>query len=253
MQSNFNVEIFPSRDEMGKAAGKCAERMFINAIKQKNSGIVRAIFAAAPSQNEILAFLAKSKKIDWSKVEAFHMDEYVGLPADAPQGFGNFLDAHIFLKVPFAKVHYLRPAGNPEKNIKAYAAELKKAPIDICLMGIGENGHIAFNDPAVADFHDGETVKIVELDNTCRNQQVHDGCFKQLSDVPKQAVTLTVPTLFKSEHIVCTVPASAKAKAVKATILGPCSEKCPASILRLHPDANMFLDAESGKYVSEFL
>lgn len=237
---------------MGKAAGQAAETLILQALDQVKDRLVRMIFAAAPSQNEILSYLVESRKIDWSRIEAFHMDEYIGLDKDAPQGFGNFLDAHIFKKVPFAKIHYLRPEGDVEKSLAHYTQLLQAAPIDICLMGIGENGHIAFNDPEVADFKDPKAVKVVGLDEICRNQQVHDGCFKKLEEVPSQAVTLTVPMLFSARHIVCTVPASTKAHAARMAVLGPVSESCPSSILRLHADARMFLDDQSGKEILEF-
>lgn len=248
----FTCEILDSREAMGRAAGQAAESLILQALDQVKDRLVRMIFAAAPSQNEILAYLAASKKIDWSRIEAFHMDEYIGLDKDAPQGFGNFLDAHIFQKVPFAKIHYLRPQGDVGRSLENYAELLKAAPIDICLMGIGENGHIAFNDPAVADFKDPKVVKVVGLDEVCRNQQVHDGCFKKLEDVPSQAVTLTVPMLFSANHIVCTVPAATKAHAARMAVLGPVAESCPSSILRLHADARLFLDNESGKEILGF-
>ena len=161
-ESSFTVQVFENREKMGKAAGSCAERVILQALKDAGEGAIRMIFAAAPSQNEVLAYLAASKKIDWSRVDAFHMDEYIGLSSDAPQGFGNFLDAHLFkqTKVPFRSVHYLRPEGNVEASVEAYAKVLSEKPVDVCLLGIGENGHIAFNDPAFADFHGDRYVRL---------------------------------------------------------------------------------------------
>jgi len=250
-ESSFTVQVFENREKMGKAAGSCAERVILQALKDAGEGAIRMIFAAAPSQNEVLAYLAASKKIDWSRVDAFHMDEYIGLSSDAPQGFGNFLDAHLFkqTKVPFRSVHYLRPEGNVEASVEAYAKVLSEKPVDVCLLGIGENGHIAFNDPAFADFHDKKLVKVVGLDEVCRTQQVHDGCFKALDDVPLQAVTLTIPMLFSAKHAICTVPASTKAHAVREMIKGPITETCPCSILRMHPDCHVFFDADSAKEI----
>ena len=166
------------------------------------------IFAAAPSQNDVLLALTEDKSIDWTRVNAFHMDEYVGLPKDAPQGFGNFLSAHIFSLAPFKSVNYIDcTAENPEAECERYAELLKNNPTDIVVMGIGENGHIAFNDPWVADFNDEKWVKVVPLDEVCRNQQVNDGCFAHVDEVPTHALTLTVPTLVRAPWLFCIVPA----------------------------------------------
>ena len=204
------------------------------------------IFAAAPSQNEVLYALATDREIPWSRVNAFHMDEYIGLDADAPQGFGNFLKAHIFGLADFKSVSYIDiSATDAEKECARYAELLAQYPTDIVVMGIGENGHIAFNDPPVADFNDGKAVKPVELDEICRNQQVNDGCFAKLYDVPKTAITLTVPTLFAGDHLFCIVPAKTKANAVRATLCDEINEKCPATILRRHKSAILYLDGDS--------
>ena len=204
------------------------------------------IFAAAPSQNELLYALATDKEIPWNRINAFHMDEYIGLSADAPQGFGNFLKEHIFGLADFKSVSYIDiTASDAEKECKRYAELLAKYPTDIVVMGIGENGHIAFNDPPVADFNDKKAVKSVELDEICRNQQVNDGCFAKIDDVPKTAITLTVPTLFAGDHLFCIVPAKTKAKAVKATLCDDINEKCPATVLRRHKSAILYLDGDS--------
>ena len=203
------------------------------------------IFAAAPSQNEFLAALAAAPGIEWNRIHALHMDEYVGLPADAPQGFGNFLRAAIFGQVPFASVDYIGTESDPDETCRRYAALLQGIQVDIVCMGIGENGHIAFNDPPVADFNDPLTVKKVALDETCRLQQVHDGCFARIEEVPRYAVTLTVPTMFRARYIFCIVPAPTKANAVRATVCGPISEQCPASILRTHEHAILYTDSDS--------
>ena len=173
------------------------------------------------------------------------MDEYVGLPADAPQGFGNFLRAAIFGQVPFASVDYIGTESDPDETCRRYAALLQGIQVDIVCMGIGENGHIAFNDPPVADFNDPLTIKKVALDETCRLQQVHDGCFARIEEVPRYAVTLTVPTMFRARYIFCIVPAPTKANAVRATVCGPISEQCPASILRTHEHAILYTDSDS--------
>jgi len=242
---SFQAEIYGSRKAMGEAAGKKAEELILQCLKEKKE--IRIIAGSAPSQNEILAYLAKSKAIDWRRITSFHMDEYIGLQEDAPQGFGNYLRARLFSKVPIKKVHYLEGGAAPAKECERYATLLKKAPIDVLLCGIGENGHLAFNDPPVADFNDPLLVKVVNLDSVCRNQQVHDGCFASLKDVPKQALTLTIPVLMNAAHAVCTVPGPTKAAAAGRMLKGPVETKCPASILRFHPDCHVFLDAESGK------
>lgn len=202
------------------------------------------IFAAAPSQNEVLAALAAAD-VDWGRVHAYHMDEYIGLAADAPQGFANFLRRAIFDRVPFGRVCCLNSQGRPEEEARRYSALLEQDPTDIVVMGVGENGHIAFNDPHVADFHDPALVKAVELDPVCRMQQVHDGCFSRLADVPEMAMTLTVPALYRAKEAFCIVPAKTKAGAVREMLYGAVDEHCPASILRRHPQAALYLDGES--------
>ena len=240
----LKVNIYDTRAEMGAAAAKDIKACLLSLLQVKET--VNMIFAAAPSQNEVLAALATDREIPWSRVNAFHMDEYIGLAADAPQGFGNFLKAHIFGLADFGSVSYIDiTADDAEKECERYAQLLAKHPADIVVMGIGENGHIAFNDPPVADFKDPKAVKPVELDQVCRNQQVNDGCFARLEDVPKTAITLTVPTLFAGKHLFCIVPAATKAKAVRATLCDDISEKCPATVLRRHASATLYLDGDS--------
>ncbi len=240
----LTVNIYETRSEMGEAAAKDIKASILSLLESKET--VNMIFAAAPSQNEVLKALANDKEIPWSRVNAFHMDEYIGLPADAPQGFGNFLREHIFGLADFKSVNYIDiSASDAEKECKRYARLLAENPTDIVVMGIGENGHIAFNDPPVADFNDKKVVKPVELDAICRNQQVNDGCFEKLEDVPRTAITLTVPTLLAGDHLFCIVPAKTKAKAVRATICDDINEKCPATILRRHKSATLYLDGDS--------
>ena len=243
----LKVEVHDSRKAMGEAAGKYAVKA-IKALLTKKEEIY-IVFAAAPSQNEFLEYVSRAPGIDWGRIHALHMDEYIGLPEDAPQGFGNFLRRAIFDKVPFASVDYIYADESIEETCKRYTGILEKHPVDIVFMGIGENGHIAFNDPGVAEFNDPVLIKKVALDDKCRNQQVHDGCFEKLEDVPEYALTLTVPALFHADKLICVVPAPTKADAVKATVLGPVSEACPSTIMRKHDDARMFVDADSGKYI----
>lgn len=240
----LTVNIYETRDEMGKAAGADIKAKILELLAKKET--INMIFAAAPSQNEVLASLAADPEIPWNRVNAFHMDEYIGLSADAPQGFGNFLKNAIFGRAPFKSVNYINiSAPDAEKECERYAALLAANPTDIVVMGIGENGHIAFNDPPVADFADKKMVKPVQLDEVCRNQQVNDGCFATLNDVPKTAITLTVPTLFAGDYLFCIVPAKTKANAVRATIEGEIGEHCPATILRRHASAILYLDGDS--------
>ena len=209
------------------------------------------IFAAAPSQNEMLAALAAQPGIEWNRVNAFHMDEYIGLAPDAPQGFANFLRAAIFTKVPFRSVNCLdgtAASRDPAAECARYSQLLRRFPVDITCMGIGENGHIAFNDPPVADFDDPALVKPVALDEICRNQQVHDGCFARLDEVPRKALSLTIPALTDDRTwLVVTVPGPTKVEAVRRAVRDEISTACPATILRQHPHAALFLDREAAK------
>ena len=233
-----------NRTLMGELAAKDISAKIKEILKDKPE--INMIFAAAPSQNDVLKALTEDKTIDWTRINAYHMDEYIGLKKDAPQGFGNFLKAHIFGLVPFKSVNYIDiTAENPEEEAERYGRLLKANPTDIVVMGIGENGHIAFNDPGVADFNDKKVVKPVELDEVCRKQQVNDGCFKSINEVPTRAMTLTVPTLVSAPWLFCIVPAATKAKAVYETLNGKIDEHCPASILRTRKNAKLYLDDAS--------
>ena len=248
-KDKLEIKIYDTRAEMGVAAGADATEKIKKLLAEKDE--VNIIFAAAPSQNEVLQALIESDGIDWTRINAFHMDEYIGLDKDAPQGFGNFLRDRIFGKLPFKSINYINgQAEDMEEECKRYTLLLQKYPTDLVMMGIGENGHIAFNDPHVAFFNDEKTVKAVELDLMCRNQQVNDGCFEKLEDVPEFALTLTIPTLMRAKYLICTVPAKRKANAVKNTVLGEISEKCPASILRTHDNAVMYCDNDSGSEIA---
>ena len=239
------VKAFDNREEMGRLAAEDAAARINRMIDDK--GVVNAVFAAAPSQNEFLAELLKHD-IDWTKIKAFHMDEYIGLSEDAPQGFGNFLREAIFSKVPFMEVNYLNgQADDPQAECIRYAALLEANPPDIVFLGIGENGHLAFNDPGVADFKDLQKVKVVSLDQTCRNQQVNDGCFAKFEDVPVTALTLTMSMIMDIREAVVIVPGSTKRDAVTATVLGEISTECPASILRQHDNSVLYLDKDSSE------
>ncbi len=238
--------VYSTRREMGDAAGKEAAKVIKAVIEEKGSANV--IFAAAPSQNETLDALFSSD-VDFLKVNAFHMDEYAGLCIDDAQSFAKYLYDHAFSKANFASVNYIPATLDVDEACEKYAELLTKFPPDVVCMGIGENGHIAFYDPPVADFNDKKLIKKVELDDVCRMQQVHDGCFPSFDDVPKYALTLTVPALMSAKYLICTVPAPTKANAVKAMLEGEYGEVCPATALRKHDGAKMYLDADSAAKV----
>jgi glucosamine-6-phosphate deaminase len=239
----LRVEVYPDRKQMGAAAaGQVARRM--REILAE-SGRVRMVFASAPSQDEFLHELAAQEGIDWSRVTAFHMDEYIGLALNDPRAFGQFLEDRLFYRVRPRVFHRINPSGSLEEECRRYARLIREEPIDIVCLGIGENGHLAFNDPPVADFHDPHVIKAVELEEACRLQQVHDGCFAHLDEVPRTALTLTIPTLLSGRYLFCIVPGPTKRKAVASTLYGPITTKCPASILREHEGCVLFLDADS--------
>ena len=228
-----------TRQDMGMAAAGAGAERIRKILKEKSTANI--MFAAAPSQLDLYRGLRQAD-VDWAKVNAFHMDNYLALSDDAPQQFSNYLTRHLYRRLNLNAIYLM---GGQEKDVARYARLLEDNPIDICFMGIGENGHIAFNDPGEADFHDPLRVKKVALDDICRMQQVHDGCFAKLDDVPKYAITATVSQLFSSRHIVCSVPAITKAHAVKQMLEGGIDENCPASILRTHPSACLYLDREA--------
>lgn len=248
-KDNLTVKIYNTRAEMGTNAGKEISDCIKTLLAEKEE--LNMIFAAAPSQNEVLEYLANDNTIPWEKINAFHMDEYVGIDKNAPQGFAMFLKNALFDKVPFKTVNTLDSTANPDKEATRYSTLLKNNPVDIVCMGIGENGHIAFNDPHVADFNDENLVKKVDLDDVCRMQQVHDGCFATLDDVPKYALTLTVPALAAGKYQFCVVPAATKANAVKNTVYGDINENCPATILRTLDNAILYCDNDSGALIKE--
>lgn len=242
----LDVAVYESRAEMGAAsAARFADRLN-RVIREQGKAAV--IFASAPSQNEFTAAL-REIPIDWTRVTAFHMDEYVGLPADHPASFRRYIREHLLDHVPIAAFHELRgEAADPAAECARYAALLAEAKPSVVAMGIGENGHLAFMDPPVCDFEDKLDVKVVELDNVCRMQQVHDGCFATFDDVPARALSLTVPVFMRAPHAVVTVPGPTKRTAVRAALHGPVTTACPASILRRHPDAGLFLDKDSAEW-----
>ncbi|MBE9583100.1 glucosamine-6-phosphate deaminase [Mucilaginibacter sp. JRF] len=241
--SGQKIIVADTRQLMGQMAAEAFVKKINELLLIKAE--VNIVFAAAPSQNEFLAALLTSG-VDWQRVNAFHMDEYVGLDASAPQGFGNFLRDRLFGHAQFRSVHYLNGnAVDIDAECKRYTDLLTDMPVDMVAMGIGENGHLAFNDPPVADFQDKQIVKVVALDEACRQQQVNDGCFDTIDTVPTHALTLTIPALIKAPHIYCIVPGPLKANAVYNTFNQPMVEAYPSTILRQHTDCTFFFDVQS--------
>lgn len=206
------------------------------------TGSARVVFAAAPSQSHMLAALLELD-VPWSAITAFHMDEYVGLRSDAPQRFANWLTAAVFEQAQPGRVELLVPGNDPASEARRYAALLDQAPIDVVCLGIGVNGHLAFNDPPVADPDDPLDVKVVELDEVCRRQQVDDQCFANIESVPRHAVTLTLPRLLRADRLFGVIPGAQKSAAVRRALTDPIGPSCPATVLRTHPDCTLYLDA----------
>jgi glucosamine-6-phosphate deaminase len=239
----LRVEAFESRAAMGAAAAyDLADEMRRRLALQPG---LRIMFSAAPSQLPLLEALYLEEGIDWARVTAFHVDEYIGLDPQEDARFGRWLDRHLFSKLPFGSIHHLLPGPDPAATAAAYAALLNVAPIDGACLGIGVNGHIAFNDPSVADFDDPLDAKIVDLDEVCRKQQLDDGSFTQIEDVPRRALTLTIPRILRVDRVFCVVPSTTKRIAVRNALHGPISIDCPASILRKQHNCTLYLDRES--------
>lgn len=242
------VRVFDTQESMGCCAGREAADHIKALLKQKNT--INVMFAAAPSQNETLASLTADPDIDWARINAFHMDEYIGLDPAHPACFRNFLKRSIFDLKNFKSVNLLNGnADNPEAEASRYTRLLCEHPLDVCLLGIGENGHIAFNDPPIADFNDPKLVKIVRLEQRCRQQQVHDGCFQTVSQVPTHALSVTITGLMQAAAMFCSVPRATKAEAVQHMLNNTISTICPATILRRHSCAKLYIDAAAGQYV----
>ncbi len=244
------VGIYPNRRVMGEDAAELVAGAINELLAGK--GTINIIFAAAPSQNEFLAALVRRRDVDFSHINAFHMDEYIGLAPSAPQSFANFLRRHLFDKVRFRSVNLIDgQAENPQAECARYAELLAENPADIVCMGLGENAHIAFNDPGIADFSDPRAVKVVHLAEASRIQQVNDGCFAELDEVPEQAITLTVPSITRGARHFCMVPAATKARAVYDMLTLPVNAACPGTVLRTLSHVHLLLDTESAALLPE--
>jgi glucosamine-6-phosphate deaminase len=241
----LRIEIFGNKENMGKEAASFVAGKLNQAINEK--GCANLILGTGASQYPLLDALLE-KEVDWTKINLFHLDEYIGLSDQHPASFRKFLKERISDKVNPKNVYYLNgDAGDIDAVIRQYEQLLKDNPVDVACIGIGENGHIAFNDPAVADFNDPEYLKVVELDELCRMQQVGEGWFQTINHVPEKAVTLTITAIMNCDVLCCTVPDERKAKAVFNALSGEISTSCPASILRKHDNAVLFLDSFAAK------
>ncbi len=249
---SMKVSIYETNELMGKAAAIEAAQIIKQKIIEKDE--LNIIFATASSQNSFLYALLEEDGIDWSKINIFHMDEYIGLPNSHPAAFKNVLREQFVSRLnPEPKTFHSLPVeeSNLDNACQEMERLLKEYPCDLCIMGIGENGHIAFNDPPYADFADQKWVKIVNLDSVSRIQQVHEGHFKSIDEVPTQAMTLTIPALLAARRILCIVPENRKAKAVSDALFGSLSENCPASILRKQKHVHMYLDCDSASLIKQ--
>jgi glucosamine-6-phosphate deaminase len=237
-------EIYADAAAAGAAAADAAAR----ALKElsRKDGSIGVIFATGASQIDMLRALVKIQGLPWDRVRGFHMDEYVGIATDHPASFRRYLREKLVQRVQMQEFFEVNGnAPDPDQECLKYAAILRSADPQLCLLGIGENGHLAFNDPGVADFSDPLDMKVVQLDEICRGQQAAEGWFESFQEVPQRAMTLTIPTLFRVPKLIVSVPGSRKAKIIRQTIEQPISTVCPATILRTHPDATIYLDREA--------
>jgi glucosamine-6-phosphate deaminase len=231
-----------------KAAGEAAARAAAEALRQldhSESGI-GVVFATGASQLETLHALTSIPGLPWGKIQGFHLDEYLGMDEDHPASFRRYLRENLTRRVPMGEFFEIDgSSADPDRVRREYVQKLLAADPQLCLLGIGENGHLAFNDPAEANFNDPDAMKVVTLDAECREQQLAEGWFKSLEEVPERALTLTIPTMLKIPKLIVSVPGPRKAQSVRRTLEEPISTACPATILRTHPDVTLYLDRDS--------
>ena len=246
---NLKISIYENTKSMGNAAATFTAEILNKTIAEK--GFANLILATGASQFSMLEAL-KEREIDWQKITVFHLDEYKGISEEHPASFRKYLKERILDEVAPKKIYFLHgDAEDLHKEMNNYTEQLKKHPIDIACIGIGENGHIAFNDPPVADFNDPKLVKLVALDDACRNQQYGEGWFPTFEDVPKEALSLTIPAIMSSKTISCVVPDDRKSNAVRDTLYAEINTNCPATILRTHPNTMLFLDEASASKIQK--
>ena len=243
----LKIKILTDRESLGRAAADHAARSLRRVIRDQ--GNARIIAATGVSQFEFLDALTSEPEIDWGRVEVFHLDEYVGLPITHPASFRKYLFERLIHKTGITRYHLLDGDGDPQSSIRQIGSKLQLKPADIAFAGIGENGHLAFNDPP-ADFKTEEPYLIVDLDDACRQQQVNEGWFSKLTDVPKKAISMSVREILRAKEIIVVVPDTRKAHAVKCCLEGEVSPMVPASILRNHPNATIYLDTDSAALLS---
>ena len=246
----LTVRIYETIDALATGAAAHASAIIAAALDQR--GHVNVMLATGTSQLTFLSRLieAAGTTIDWSRVTGFHMDEYVGLPATHPASFQRYMRERVVAHLPFGDFHYIDGSAPDHPDGGAATRLIEKHPIDLCCLGIGENGHLAFNDPPVADFDDPLVVKVVELDDRCKLQQVGEGHFATIADVPPRAITVTVPGLLRAAHAIAIVPEARKAEPVRAALEGPLGTECPASVLRTQAQATLYLDPDSASLLT---
>ncbi len=245
------ARVFASKQALGAFGAKEAATIIANVLR--STDIARIIIATGNSQLQMIDVLTQDPTVNWRAVEIFHMDEYVGITPDHPSSFRHWLRTRVEERVSPLRMHYLNgDASDLDAECLRYSELLGSGPIHLAFVGFGENGHIAFNDPPVADFHDPQMVKRVTLDEPCRLQQLGEGHFPDFDSVPKQALTVTCPGLFRAQNWVCCVPDARKAHAVQHALEGPISLECPASLVRTHPSASVLLDVDSAALLKEF-
>jgi glucosamine-6-phosphate deaminase len=246
----LNVEVHPSREAAGAAAAQAAAAALRELAAARDA--IAVIFATGASQIATLAALTGIENLPWSRMLGFHMDEYISLPVDHPASFRRYMRERLTGRVGMKEFFEIDGNGpDPGRTASDYAEKLRVAAPQLCLLGIGENGHLAFNDPEVADFDDPRDAKVVHLDVACRQQQLAEGWFPSFDDVPASAITLTIPALMRVPRLIASVPGRRKASIVRRTMEEPIATACPATILRTHPDATVFLDPESASLIRE--
>jgi glucosamine-6-phosphate deaminase len=240
----LRVRIADDAGALAQGAASEAAAALRDAVARR--GRAHAMLATGNSQVRFLEVLVGRDDVDWSRVTAFHMDEYVGIGADHPASFCRYMRERVASRVALREFHYIDgDAPDPDAEARRYEALLAEHPLDLCCLGIGENGHLAFNDPPVADFDDPRDVKVVALEHASRAQQVGEGHFPTIDDVPTHAVTVTIPALLRAARVLAVVPEARKARPVRDALEGPVTTACPASVLRRHPDATLHLDPDS--------
>jgi glucosamine-6-phosphate deaminase len=245
--SQMILRVFEDKNSLARAAAAQASALIRSAIA--HGGSVRVVAATGTSQFEFLGALTETSGVEWKRVELFHLDEYIGLPTDHRASFCKFLQERLIGKAKIGQYHLLNGAADPSEIIQRVGAAITLSPIDIVFAGIGENGHLAFNDPP-ADFQTEEPYIVVHLDERCRQQQVNEGWFQELSDVPRSAISMSIRQILKAQEIICVVPDGRKARAIQACFEGAVSPLAPASILRTHAQATVYLDQNSARLLS---